>query len=437
MSEKQLKINEINQTALNNNCIWVEQTYSTMRDKLTWKCQKGHTWKRKYDNQKLMKEWCKDCNADKKEQQLLVKINDFAKTNNGRCLSLSCKNIDDKVELQCQNNHSWQVAARSIIYQKSWCKICAGTELLNIEIAKDIARQRAGECLSNVYVGANEKLLWRCYFGHTWTATLNSTRNLHSWCPSCNIYVGEEITRQLFEILFAEKFKKIRLSIMDDMELDGYCEKLNLAFEYDGNIHYKFMKHIHKTENRFKEIQNRDILKTDLCKKNNITLIRVPYYTKYDDIQQFIIDECQKNEIVVTYTNKIDYTTFTDIYKLNETKYNDLKNIIESKNGTILTSSYISNNEPFEVRCSNQHIWKTCGKNIKDGYWCPVCAKKQKHTIEEMQELAKIKGGRCLSNSYFNNNTKLQWECKNNHIWEAVPKSIIRGVWCNDCFLKR
>ncbi|MCP4898302.1 MAG: hypothetical protein GY906_15115, partial [bacterium] len=39
-------------------------------------------------------------------------------------------------------------------------------------------------------------------------------------------------------------------------------------------------------------------------------------------------------------------------------------------------------------------------------------------------------GGKCLSDTYINTHTKLLWECKQGHQWEAKPSNIKSGRWC-------
>ena len=69
-----------------------------------------------------------------------------------------------------------------------------------------------------------------------------------------------------------------------------YNPELRLACEYNGQQHYKFNKFMHKgSSTNFQNQQYRDIMKRDLCKKNNINLIEVPYTIKHDDIEQYII----------------------------------------------------------------------------------------------------------------------------------------------------
>jgi hypothetical protein len=76
--------------------------------------------------------------------------------------------------------------------------------------------------------------------------------------------------------------------------------------------------------------------------------------------------------------------------------------------------------------------------NVKRGGWCPECAKvriiaSKRWTIEEMQKLAKARGGKCLSKVYLGYRSKLWWECHMGHKWEAVPEKIKKGSWCLVC----
>lgn len=57
----------------------------------------------------------------------------------------------------------------------------------------------------------------------------------------------------------------------------------------------------------------------------------------------------------------------------------------------------------------------------------------KKLTIEKMQEIAKIRDGKCLSVQYENAHTKLKWQCSVGHEWEAIPCNISQGKWCPYC----
>ena len=58
-------------------------------------------------------------------------------------------------------------------------------------------------------------------------------------------------------------------------------------------------------------------------------------------------------------------------------------------------------------------------------------------TIEEMQEVAVERGGRCLSEVYLGSITHLEWECAEGHRWRAIPNNVRRGGWCPICARRR
>jgi hypothetical protein len=108
---------------------------------------------------------------------------------------------------------------------------------------------------------------------------------------------SEEQTRQIFQDLLKKDFKKSRPKWLrktpksKSLELDGYCESLQLAFEYQGEYHYKEIK-IHHRNRTLEEVQENDKLKASICKRKGVDLIAVPYYQKGN--VNFIIDELIK-----------------------------------------------------------------------------------------------------------------------------------------------
>ena len=50
-----------------------------------------------------------------------------------------------------------------------------------------------------------------------------------------------------------------------------------------------------------------------------------------------------------------------------------------------------------------------------------------------MKELARSRGGKCVSRRYVSSSTKLRWQCAEGHQWEAPPNTIQQGSWCPRC----
>ena len=109
-------------------------------------------------------------------------------------------------------------------------------------------------------------------------------------CSKC-LYKNEQKYREYFEDYFDVKFEKYRFKYCDSFhELDGYNEKLNIAFEYQGQQHYYNISYFHKNSSSLMKIQIRDEIKRRYCKKKGIILIIIPYYYKYEDKENLIFD---------------------------------------------------------------------------------------------------------------------------------------------------
>ena len=125
--------------------------------------------------------------------------------------------------------------------------------------------------------------------------------------------------------------------------------------------------------------------------------------------------------------------------KYSEIKVDQLKIIVNEKNGKILGGEYVNNLSKFSIQCRNGHIWETTPHQIIIGHWCRKCvvisvSEKQRDSIETYKLLVEQRGGKLLSNKYFNQHTKLEIECKNGHRWFSRPQGLKKGNWCRECY---
>jgi hypothetical protein len=102
--------------------------------------------------------------------------------------------------------------------------------------------------------------------------------------------------------LFDKPFYKTRPRFLNNpvtfgtnnLELDCYNEELKIAVEYDGAQHYKYIPYFHKTYEAFLNQRYRDYMKEQMCKENNIRLIRVPYTVKIDKIESYLTTKLEE-----------------------------------------------------------------------------------------------------------------------------------------------
>ena len=80
---------------------------------------------------------------------------------------------------------------------------------------------------------------------------------------------------------------------------------------------------------------------------------------------------------------------------------------------------------PSELKKNRKYCSEKCGHNSQIGV--------SKYDIKQIREIAKKRDGKCLSDTYRNNRTKLKWMCAKGHTWEAVLSSVNQGRWCPYC----
>lgn len=109
---------------------------------------------------------------------------------------------------------------------------------------------------------------------------------------------AEQACRVELEKLTGEKFPTAYPSWLGGLELDGYCEKLRLAFEYQGPQHTRFDKKYDKRYEDYYERVLNDEKKIRLCRENGVYLIVVDYIVPRHQLNTYlrsrIYDACQE-----------------------------------------------------------------------------------------------------------------------------------------------
>jgi len=281
------------------------------------------------------------------------------------------------------------------------------TTKLTEEYLKDMAKERGGEYIDEgKYNGHMKKVKWKCGMGHIWEASPHYIRNrkVDSWCPICS--------RQKPPKKRAPK-RKISIDTAREYALskEGKC----LSSEFI-NVHKKLIwecKNNHIWSGSFHSVADRDTW----CWKCFI-----------------------KNGPGQYHVGNIE----------------EIKKVIEERGETCLSTKYKNAYTPIEIKCQKDHIRITNAHEIQRTISqsnrlprCNFCHKEKaeekkkleppkkeyrKLTLKDACDLAKSRGGQCLSTEYKNNQEKLIWECKRKHIWHGNFANASGGKWCIKCY---
>ena len=116
----------------------------------------------------------------------------------------------------------------------------------------------------------------------------------------------EENIRKIFEKIFNEKFPTVLPDWLADesgkrYELDGYNEKLHIAYEAQGPLHYQYIERLDKTYANYYNRLLADAQKVKKSKDNNVLLVVIDYKLPKHLIQGYIAsrvyDAC-KDELI-------------------------------------------------------------------------------------------------------------------------------------------
>jgi hypothetical protein len=203
--------------------------------------------------------------------------------------------------------HAWKSSIANRTNLKQDCPGCSGNVVTdknrlifrNPELIDEWDFEKNDSLnIANVSFGSALKAWWKCIScGYSWNSVIYSRSSHGRGCPRCSSSKGEKKIVQLLEsfglnIKTQVKFKDCKsvqslpfdVGIISD---DGSW----ILIEYMGIQHYKILNdEFFGGEKDLIERQNRDAIKTNWCKENNIPLITIPYW-EYDNIENILSEE--------------------------------------------------------------------------------------------------------------------------------------------------
>lgn len=339
------------------------------------RCRQGHEASRCGSHLYYKLVTCPVC----RDAEALRQLDQIARRAGGRCLSEQYAGRRARYQFVCRDGHVFEKSVDSL-QQGTWCVFCARAQHSKRMADPDgmkrmqaAARARGGKCLATSYTKLGDRYRFRCSDGHEWeTVGFEVVRG--AWCRLCANREKSEAYRRTdgLQAMQAQAVKR-----------GGVC----LATEYVGNdAYYRFRcEHDHEWE-----ATGAKIFRGSWCPR------------------------CQNQG---------------NVYGIA-----DMRRFAKTHGGRCLSRVYTNSVTKLEWECAHGHRWQAVPGSIVAGRWCRVCARDSlKLGIKLMHDVAKERGGRCLSTDYVNAATKLEWECRIGHRWFAPPNAIRNGHWCRFC----
>ena len=204
------------------------------------------------------------------------------------------KSMHDIVSIKCVKHGIFYMSMHSHLHKKRGCKFCA---IEKVTDTKEQFIKKANMIHDNYYnydktnyINCRTKIIIGCskhgYFEQMPRDHINSKQG----CPTCCESKGERKIRIILKKLninFKSEKNFDNLKNIKYLYFDFYLPDLNICIEYDGEQHFKSYD-IFGGQDLFNIIKERDNIKNEYCKNNNIKLLRISFLD--DNIEKTIID---------------------------------------------------------------------------------------------------------------------------------------------------
>jgi hypothetical protein len=295
---------------------------------------------------------------------------------------------------------------------------------------------RGGEFLGEETIATRRVVHIRCRLcGNEWKVLLQNLK-AGDWCGVCR-NIQHRVNRQkVIELVEAKGYKLLTNGELGlKTRFDIYCP----IHDFEWESCYWNFKYYGESGGTCKLCASGSVsyeeLKSFIESKNG-TLVGRIHRGKHDSYS--IMVRCNKhNKEFKTRWGNLQRGIWCRDCAIEERRitYNQIKELVESKNGTLLTAGCSTATMLFDVRCNVigcGREWQTSYARIQSGCWCPKCAGFDRYTVEDVKEL--IDGrGELITTDIFNAHQKVDIKCCCGAKFAVNISDLARGVWCQVC----
>lgn len=265
--------------------------YTKNNVKIRLKCKKcGYVWTTTPNKLLSSKTGCSKCagQVKMKTEDLREKLKEW---NPNIVLLGEFGGVDVKTQVKCKICGNVWESTPSHLKERRGCPICARKYLTSLYVKskeKFIEEMKKIDPTIEIigeYVNNRTKIKCRCKdCGNEWEATPSNLLKYRG-CPACSASKGEKFIAYYLKennIAFIPQKRFDDCKDKRALSFDFYLPSFNICIEFDGQQHFSpdiyFGESEEKAKEDFERLKRRDNIKNNYCAKNNITLIRIPYW---------------------------------------------------------------------------------------------------------------------------------------------------------------
>lgn len=193
------------------------------------------------------------------------------------------------VQWKCENGHKYKRMIYDVTHSKMKCPHCIKTLSTwsneNGSWGNQIKSEWVGfdenytpVSFDNISYGSNKKVYWKCSKGHCWIASVHNRTCNNSGCPYCKVLGTSYPEQYIFNCLkqifpdTENRCKVLKDKYSGGIEFDIGIPCIRTCIEYSATCWHK-------------DRIERDNLKINICKENNVRLIRI-IEDSYNEMQE-------------------------------------------------------------------------------------------------------------------------------------------------------
>jgi hypothetical protein len=375
--------------------------------------------------------------ARKTPADQLAELRRIARSRGGEVLSTAYKGDLPKLFFRCAEDHVWLVSPGKI-KQGRWCPECgrartadARRKLGRVQVV-EIVKRRGGTILSE-YVTSQTKQKYRCAEGHVWQAVPESIIQ-GTWCPKCanpirHAWRKERVFRRMQLIARAQGGKLLSKSFEhSDVPLLFRCARGHEWRAGATSIAEGTWCRACKEENWLEVVRARAKEQGGKCLS--------PRCRGWADRLLF---ECALGHRWKAEALQVKQGRWCPLCRrAPRLDIEQMRSLARERGGECLSERYVGHETNLRWRCAEGHVWSARPASVIQGSWCRICRRGQGRPrrflgIEVMREMARERGGECLSEEYYGIGDRLRWRCARGHEWVTVANNVRRGGWCPTC----